>query len=236
MPWMSSTFLNFFFLPRVLCAEREIIALLMEATSDELNLLIPQISLPRILYKVKDHRMAGRFNRRKLLDLLAKERVRDLSVPSKAILLDAMQKMKLTAVGNCDHYVRSIFFSTKGDDLSELKCITDSKGDVHSMHKLLYEDIRTPAVQQELLNYIRSQAEVQAAHHKIGSKAGKRRGKLAWRKVLSDVDDTLYCSGGSWPAGMDTSFPKKALYPGVLAFYRELDLGTVGQDEWEEGR
>ena len=43
--------------------------------------------------------------------------------------------------------------------------------------------------------------------------------------MISDVDDTLTCSGGSWPAGMDASFPRKAVYPGVLAFYRELDLG-----------
>jgi hypothetical protein len=47
------------------------------------------------------------------------------------------------------------------------------------------------------------------------------------------VDDTVTCSGGSWPAGMDTSYPKKAVYPGVLAFYRELDLGTSGPDEWD---
>ena len=52
---------------------------------------------------------------------------------------------------------------------------------------------------------------------------------LAWRKILSDVDDTLSSSGGSWPAGMDTSYPKKTVYPGVLGFYRELDIGTSGQ-------
>lgn len=51
---------------------------------------------------------------------------------------------------------------------------------------------------------------------------------LAWRKILSDVDDTLSSSGGSWPAGMDTSYPKKTVYPGVLGFYRELDLGISG--------
>lgn len=56
---------------------------------------------------------------------------------------------------------------------------------------------------------------------------------LAWRKILSDVDDTVTCSGGSWPAGVDSSFPKKALYPGVLAFYRELDLGSAGSDDWD---
>ena len=32
---------------------------------------------------------------------------------------------------------------------------------------------------------------------------------------------------------MDNSYPKKAIYPGVMAFYRELDLGTVGEDSWD---
>ena len=41
---------------------------------------------------------------------------------------------------------------------------------------------------------------------------------------------------GSWPAGIDTSYPKKAIYPGVLAFYKELDLGTAGSDFWENSR
>jgi hypothetical protein len=31
-------------------------------------------------------------------------------------------------------------------------------------------------------------------------------------------------------------YPRHALYPGVLAFYRELDLGTGGVDEWSEDR
>lgn len=41
---------------------------------------------------------------------------------------------------------------------------------------------------------------------------------------------------GSWPAGIDTSYPKKAIYPGVIAFYKELDLGIVGDDEWDNSR
>ena len=44
-------------------------------------------------------------------------------------------------------------------------------------------------------------------------------------KILSDIDDTLFCSGGP-PAGADKRLPKHTLYPGVLCFYRELDLAT----------
>ena len=67
------------------------------------------------------------------------------------------------------------------------------------------------------------------SHCVVRSRLGKKRQMLAWRKILSDVDDTLSSSGGSWPAGMDTSYPKKTVYPGVLGFYRELDIGTSGQ-------
>lgn len=59
---------------------------------------------------------------------------------------------------------------------------------------------------------------------------------MAWRKILSDVDDTLVCSGGNYPAGVDKSYPHKAIYPGVLSFYRELDLGIEGEDTWDVDR
>lgn len=72
----------------------------------------------------------------------------------------------------------------------------DCKGDVNSMHKLIYQDIRSQAIRRDLLAYMAKQAEIQAAHGLIGSKTAKRRNKLAWRKILSDVDDTLSCSGG----------------------------------------
>ena len=44
-------------------------------------------------------------------------------------------------------------------------------------------------------------------------------------QVVSDIDDTLMCSGGTWPAGRDTRYPKKCMYPGALTFYSELDIG-----------
>ena len=53
---------------------------------------------------------------------------------------------------------------------------------------------------------------------------------------MSDIDDTLACSGGVFPAGVDYSFPKHTLYPGVLAFYRELDLGNNESGEWDKER
>jgi hypothetical protein len=54
------------------------------------------------------------------------------------------------------------------------------------------------------------------------------------RKILSDVDDTLFSSGGKYPAGIDDRYPAHCLYPGVLEFFKELDIGTL-QPESETG-
>lgn len=194
--WLSSTFQNMFLLPRVVYIENKIINIFAEANTDELNLIMMSIELGLILYKVKDHRMSRQLKRTELLHTLAVDRVGEMNVSAKAMLLDGLQRMKLSAHHLSEQYVRNIIMKTKGDDLSELKSITDSKGDVNSMHKLIYQDIRNATIKNEILQYIFQQAKIQAAHNKIGSRAGKRRGQYAWRKILSDVDDTLSCSGG----------------------------------------
>ena len=194
--WLSSTFQNMFLLPRVVYIENKIIAIFAEANADELNIIMMNIELGLILYKVKDHRMSRQLNRTKLLHTLAVDRVSEMNISARAMLLDGLQRMKLTAHHLSEQYVKNIIMKTKGDDLSELKSITDSKGDFHSMHKLIYIDIRNQTIRTEILQHIFSQAEIQAAHNRIGSRIGRKRGQFAWRKILSDVDDTLSCSGG----------------------------------------
>lgn len=44
-----------------------------------------------------------------------------------------------------------------------------------------------------------------------------------WRKVLSDIDDTMQSSGGNFPAGMDTRYPRHSVYPGCTTFFRVLE-------------
>lgn len=231
--WMSSALQNIFFLPYVLHAESQIYNILQDANADELNLILgdDHFELALILYKVKDHWVTKRYNRSKILDLLAKERVRELNVRSRAVLLDAIQRLKLSAHVKLEEYVKNIFYNTKTDDLSDLKCMTDAKADINSMHHLLFVDIRSLEIKQSILDHIGREARIQAAHNVMGGNISRRRKRFAWRKIISDVDDTLTCCGGSWPAGMDASYPKKSIYPGVIAFYRELDLGTSGPDQ-----
>ena len=131
--------------------------------------------------------------------------------------------------------------STKSDKLSELKSLADAKGDVHNMHKLVYSDIQSPDVKRRILAHIKTQADIIKAHHDMRSRNKMQAlGQYAWRKIISDVDDTLTCSGGANEslglAGLDVSYPAKTVYPGVLAFYRELDLGTSGSGVWDDSK
>jgi len=218
----------------ILRKEREIITIFEEAGSRALNYIIQHCRLGLLFYKVKDHRNFTGQHRTELIELLAVARISVLTVVSRVIVLHALQMMKIPANIRAEYWVRNILLNTHQDDLSELKTLTDSKGDYFCMSKLIYEDIRSETVRQDILAHIRKESAIQQAHMDMNTKKSKLRRKKAWRKVLSDVDDTLTCSAGSYPAGIDKRYGKKVVYPGVLAFYRELDLGTQGPEEWPE--
>lgn len=200
---------------------------------------MPFIELGLIFYKIKDHKWWRHFYRTKLLRILAVDRLHELSVRSKVYLLHGIQSLTLSANDSCEKLVLGIIANTKGDSLSELKSLADAKGDMYNMHKLVYQDIRHGETQKKILAHIKNQAEFLNSHYILKSKhAMKSISQHAWRKIISDVDDTLACSGGAGHAlglaGIDTSYPAKTVYPGVIAFYRELDLGTTGGDTWDD--
>ncbi|CAI5703563.1 unnamed protein product [Peronospora effusa] len=235
--YLPSTINNMINLAEVKRREHKIFRILAGAGKDELNYVVNHIPLALLFYKVKDHsRMREDQSRTLMLDLLCITRLADLSVMSRALLLDALMVMKISAHPMAEKWVRNIILKTQGDDLSNLKTYTDAKGDFHSMHKLVFNDIRDPMIRADILSHIQHEASVQIAHMRLGTKRGRSRKQQAWRKVLSDVDDTLYSSGGRYPAGLDTRYPRHTLYPGVLPFYRELDMGTVGPDDWTDER
>ncbi|CAH0520280.1 unnamed protein product [Peronospora belbahrii] len=235
--YLPSTINNMINHAEVKRREHKIFRILAGAGKDELNYVVNHIPLALLFYKVKDHsKMRQDQSRTLILDLLCTTRLADLSVMSRALLLDALMVMKISAHPMAEKWVRNIILKTQGDDLSNLKTYTDAKGDFHSMHKLVFNDIRDLMVRADILSHIQREASVQIAHMRLGTKRGRSRKQQAWRKVLSDVDDTLYSSGGRYPAGLDTRFPRHTLYPGVLPFYRELDMGTVGPDDWTDDR
>lgn len=215
--------------------EKEIISVFEECDARALNYLISHVKLGLLFYKIKDHRNFTGQHRSQLIKLLAVDRLSILTIMPRVIVLYALQLLKLRANPSAEYWVRNIILNTSQDELSELKTLTDGKGDYFCMTKLIYDDIRSQTIRQDILNHLRKEATIQSSLS-INTKRWKKRQRLAWRKVLSDVDDTLYCSGGSYPAGIDRSYGKKVVYPGVLAFYRELDLGTQGPEEWPDNR
>jgi hypothetical protein len=230
---IPSTINNFINQRFVLSKEREIIKIIEECDARALNYLISHVKLGLLFYKIKDHHSFNGKHRTELITLFAVERLQILTVVSRVILLHSLQLLKLRANPRAEFWVQNILLNTHQDDLSELKTLTDAKGDYFSMNKLIYDDIRSESVRQTILSHFRREAAVQQTYIQMGVRR-KNRVQMQWRKVLSDVDDTLLSSGGMYPAGVDKRYAKKTVYPGVLAFYRELDLGTVGPDEWDD--
>jgi hypothetical protein len=228
-PVIPSTVRNFFALRRVSEFERTILSTLRNATQQELNYVLTHVKLGLLCYKVKDQSESMN-HRTQIIELIAKTRLADLTVASRVAFIDAMQVMRISANEKCASLVKHVILNTTGDDLTQLKCLTDSKGDVHSFHKLLYEDIQDPTFRGQIVEHIQRCANIQNAHMKIGTRIGKQNQQLPWLKILSDVDDTLFSSGGHFPAGIDSSYPHHIVYPGITGFYRELDLGVEGED------
>eukprot|EP00547_Thalassionema_nitzschioides_P005819 CAMPEP_0194219164 /NCGR_PEP_ID=MMETSP0156-20130528/25329_1 /TAXON_ID=33649 /ORGANISM="Thalassionema nitzschioides, Strain L26-B" /LENGTH=1176 /DNA_ID=CAMNT_0038948731 /DNA_START=151 /DNA_END=3681 /DNA_ORIENTATION=- len=232
---IPSTINNYINQRFVMSKEREIISIFEECDARALNYLVSHVKLGLLFYKIKDHNNFNSQHRSEIIQLLAVVRLPILTVMSRVIVLHALQLMKLRANPRAEYWVRNVILNTHQDDLSELKTLTDAKGDYFCMNKLIHDDIKSETTRQEILTHIRKEAIIQQNHVLMRTKKKKRKIQ-SWRKVLSDVDDTLCSSGGSYPAGIDKRYPKKVVYPGVLAFYRELDLGTEGPSQWPENR
>ncbi len=124
----------------------------------------------------------------------------------KAFVLDGLQRVGIIMSNSKQMWTRNILLSTKGPGINIMKAIMDSRGDWHSMHKLVFYDLRG-SWKSEVLRHLHSEG---------------MNSLLKWTKVVSDVDDTVLCSGGLWPAGIDRRLPKKAMYPGAGAIFLEI--------------
>ena len=93
-----------------------------------MNYVINHVRLALLFYKVKDHYGGtGELYRTMILDLLCKKRLADLTIMSRAIVLDALMVMKISAHKTSEHWVRNIILCTYGDDLSRVGLILDTR-------------------------------------------------------------------------------------------------------------
>lgn len=184
--------------------EARIIELLRTADGPALDAALRRLDLDALLGDVDDH-LGGPQHQADLLVLLAKARLAHLSVDARAALVSALQGGSTSEQD--ERAIRDVFVGTRGADLTALKNAIDAGGDHRDLEQLVFHDIDDAALRDEVLAHIAREAAAAPA------------GEL---KVLSDIDDTLY---RNW---VDERFPPKAVYPGVRALHRELDLGTFG--------
>ncbi|CAE7236786.1 Poc1a [Symbiodinium natans] len=130
---------------------------------------------------------------------------------AKAVLINGLQKFGISR-RRLD-YVLDLIQSCKSTELTELKSFLDSTGDYNSLYKLVYVDIRDSHVRDQVLSHIHTESCI--ARRQLGREVGI--------KVLSDIDDTLLCSGGKFPAGCDDRLPKHMVYPGCGDLFKALD-------------
>ncbi|MBN1209755.1 MAG: hypothetical protein JXB05_33205 [Myxococcaceae bacterium] len=182
--------------------EKQILDMFRSAAPGELNQLLsrlPRNELHELMGDLDNH-LFGPKNRDAFLGLLSKGRLGELSIDNRAKVIDALQ---YHATGSKDEEaVRDIFLGTQGAALTALKNAVDAGGDYHDLQQLVFHDIDNAGIRSQLLDHFRAQAQPS--------------GQV---KVLSDIDDTFYVNL------KDDRYPGKTVYPGVRAFYSELDKG-----------
>lgn len=144
---------------------------------------------------------------------LIRRHVRHMDTVTKTRLVDALQRQHDFYVNRLQQeLVVELLESTTGDELRMMKDILDEGGDFYNLHKLVFHDL-DPEMYSRALNHIQKEGQHLAKQYDQGK---------APIKIVSDVDDTLYGSGGHFPAGCDHRFPGHQVYPGVLALFREI--------------
>lgn len=122
-------------------------------------------------------------------------------------------------------WITKIITATIGDDLLSLKNKIDFFAGKHNFHKIVYSYIRDIGIRQTILDHLRKSKPENYLRHSARSTEPV--------KILSDIDDTMICTGGSFGC-YDVRYPWGTVYPGVLSFYRELDRGYLEFLEQEE--
>jgi len=153
------------------------------------------------------------------MHLLIKDKLPLLSIIARAALVDGLQKLGLRYRPQRQLWARDVILQTHGLDLTHFKAYIDDGGDYHTMYKLVYNDLQGD-IQNDVLEHLKREGEAVAA---VVQGSGPNAPPGAVLKIISDIDDTVFSSGDSFPAGVDSRYPRKCHYPGALAFYAALD-------------
>lgn len=190
--------------------------LLISGDRESLEYVLMTISVPTLL-EVGGNRLVGL-----LTDLALEQKM--LTTLTKAILVNALQVRGVSFCVDSQIALMRLLRSVKGIELTALKNLIDGSGNYHNLYKLVYFDLTSDYLRESLLEHLHN--EGMALRASLSGSAGI--------KILSDIDDTLYSSGGTFPAGCDRRFPKGMVYPGCLELFRLLDSKTNVEELLQE--
>ena len=154
-------------------------------------------------------------------------RLASLNAMSRAIVLNALMKRNLSLNHKKQMLVANIFLSSYGPMMSELKDILDSGGEYHTLPQA---HLARCLVHADTL----ADTKDDTPRSDIYKSQKSHNPQI---KIVCDMDDTLICSGGRWPAGLDRQIPRGTAYPGALQFYAaiaertQLRFGDDSRDE-----
>jgi hypothetical protein len=173
---------------------RSLHTVLQQAEADELNYILCTINAPAMVEVCS----------RATMDLLTRERLPELTTETRAVLVDAVQKVGMRYRPGRQLWAAAVLLSTHGLELTLLKNYLDDGGDYHTCYKLCYNDLQG-SLQARVLEHLAAEGRTVMAEFAALAPGGPPGAVL---KLLSDVDDTVFSSGGSFPAGSDTRYPK----------------------------
>eukprot|EP01127_Copromyxa_protea_P022039 TRINITY_DN773_c0_g1_i3.p1 TRINITY_DN773_c0_g1~~TRINITY_DN773_c0_g1_i3.p1 ORF type:complete len:1030 (+),score=162.50 TRINITY_DN773_c0_g1_i3:38-3127(+) len=154
-------------------------------------------------------------------ELICTHHIFSINVKGRATIIGQLYPGRFESVSK-EHltWLTNVICSNSKQDLTEFKNRVDHAGMHRNLYKLIYVIMKQNGLgyKADLLRHIGNNIPPPTVPH--NNRTPQRI------KILSDVDDTFLCSGGSWPAGCDTSYPLGIPYPGVFQFYKELDMGT----------
>ncbi len=180
--------------------EARIFSLVEQLSAEDLNALLTQDG--DRLFSTLDNRLFGPDFRNDLVTLVGRRRIGDLDLHGRAALLHALQVGRTSSAE--EHLMADVLCGVVGAELTQLKNIVNLQTDRHALDGLIWADIDDQPVRQRILDHFAQQT--------VGVEVREA-------KVLSDIDDTVFC------ALHDRRYPKGTLYPGVIAFQEALDEG-----------
>ncbi|GAA5162332.1 hypothetical protein [Ornithinimicrobium tianjinense] len=183
-------------------AEREVLAILREVPPGELDALLADLDLDRLIGDVDDH-VWGADHRSQLLDLLVTTRGGELSTVTLAALIAALHSGRTPRAHQ--EAVVGALLSREGAEFHDLKYRLNSSGDYHDLEHLVFRDLHED-LRDRVIAHIAAQAD---------------KDPTSDLRVLCDIDDTLRC------AIHDDRYPRGTVYPGIVALLTALDEGAA---------